>query len=361
MYLNPKDWDEKLQRVKRSHNNSARANNLIAQKIATISEEILRLEAEATPYAPSRVFQTLEPSPFVGFLEFSKRVIERNRHSYAVGSLNRVRAVVSKVSTYLCGKEIPLDAVTVSWLKDYESYLKGELGNKVNTVGANLKVIRKVLNDALDEGLIAQNPFDRFSIRSEPSDIEYLTEEELEAFINVPLPEGSRQAQHRDLYVFACFAGGIRISDLLKMQWKNYDGERIRLITSKTSEPLSIRLPSVAQEIVERQGAHRELSEYIFGLLSGDLELGDKSAVHLAVVRQTALINKNLKQIAKLAGIDKNIHFHTSRHTWATRALRKGMRIEHVSKLLTHQSIKTTQIYAKIVNADLDEAMNVFN
>jgi undecaprenyl diphosphate synthase len=44
-----------------------------------------------------------------------------------------------------------------------------------------------------------------------------------------------------------------------------------------------------------------------------------------------------------------------------TSALRKGMRIEYVSKLMTHTNIKTTQIYAKIVNSELDKAMDVFN
>lgn len=67
-----------------------------------------------------------------------------------------------------------------------------------------------------------------------------------------------------------------------------------------------------------------------------------------------------MKEIAKLAGLDKHVHFHTSRHTFATMALRRGMRIENVSKLLTHASIKTTRIYAKIVNKDLDDAMDEF-
>jgi site-specific recombinase XerD len=64
--------------------------------------------------------------------------------------------------------------------------------------------------------------------------------------------------------------------------------------------------------------------------------------------------------IAKLE-IEKNISFHTSRHTFATLALKKGMRIEHVSKILGHATIKETQIYAKIVNEDLDLAMDLFN
>jgi integrase/recombinase XerD len=68
-----------------------------------------------------------------------------------------------------------------------------------------------------------------------------------------------------------------------------------------------------------------------------------------------------VKIIAKQAGIEKSISFHSSRHTFATRALTKGASIEHVSKLMGHHSINTTQIYAKIVSAKLDEAMDALN
>jgi integrase/recombinase XerD len=70
---------------------------------------------------------------------------------------------------------------------------------------------------------------------------------------------------------------------------------------------------------------------------------------------------KNLGIIKTKLKLKKHISFHVSRNSWATRALRKGMRIEYVSKILTHSDLKTTQIYAKIVNSELDKAMDVFN
>lgn len=60
------------------------------------------------------------------------------------------------------------------------------------------------------------------------------------------------------------------------------------------------------------------------------------------------------------SNIEKRLHFHMSRHTFGTRAVRK-MRMEHVSKLMTHANIKQTQLYAKIANEDLDKAMDSFN
>jgi integrase/recombinase XerD len=61
------------------------------------------------------------------------------------------------------------------------------------------------------------------------------------------------------------------------------------------------------------------------------------------------------------AGIDKKVSFHTARHSWAVRVLQKGMRIEYVSKLMGHSSVKHTEGYAKILDSELDKAMEIFN
>lgn len=71
--------------------------------------------------------------------------------------------------------------------------------------------------------------------------------------------------------------------------------------------------------------------------------------------------NKDLKKLRVRAGLDKHISFHSSRHTWAMRALQKGMRIEYVSRLMGHASVKNTEIYAKILDSELDKAMEIFN
>ena len=89
-------------------------------------------------------------------------------------------------------------------------------------------------------------------------------------------------------------------------------------------------------------------------LLSGNAYASCKNSIN-------ASANKSLLRIAEKVGIEKRISFHTSRHTWATRALSKGMKIHHVSKLLGHASVRTTEVYAKIINKDLDDAMDVFD
>jgi site-specific recombinase XerD len=125
---------------------------------------------------------------------------------------------------------------------------------------------------------------------------------------------------------------------------------------------ISIKLPKKALEIINRYHTKDEKkSDFIFPFLDKNDKLDDPAILHARITSITTYTNDDLKEIAKQAEIEKHIHFHTSRHTWATRALRKGMRIEYVSKLMGHSNIRTTQVYAKIVNEDLDKAMDIFD
>ena len=166
---------------------------------------------------------------------------------------------------------------------------------------------------------------------------------------------------HRDMFIFSSFAGGLRVSDTLLLQWRNFDGTHIHFSVQKTNSQISIKLPEKAFSIINHYKEERKSADFIFPMLPDNLDLKDIPAVNQAISSATAYINKNLKTIAKKAHIEKNISFHVARHTWATRALKKGITIDKVSKLMGHAAIKETQIYAKIVNEELDKAMDAFN
>ena len=72
-------------------------------------------------------------------------------------------------------------------------------------------------------------------------------------------------------------------------------------------------------------------------------------------------INSQVKQWAKNAGLEKKITFHVARHTFATTLLTMGADLYTTSKLLGHQNIKTTQVYAEIVNKKKIETVNLLD
>ena len=240
-----------------------------------------------------------------------------------------------------------------------------EKQNGVNTIHSNLKAIRKLVNDAVKEEILDmnKNPFLRYKLKTENSEKSFLTEAELKLLEVLKFdPKLKMMDHHRNMYVFAAYTGGLRISDIILLKWENYDGERLLLKVNKTDTTLSIIVPNKAKEILSQYYKDdTKPSDFIFPCLKSGMDYSDAKELHKAISSATAYANKDLDTIAKSLELDKKMNFHTSRHTFATRALRKGMRIEYVSKLMAHSNIKTTQIYTKIVNAELDDAMQIFN
>ena len=65
--------------------------------------------------------------------------------------------------------------------------------------------------------------------------------------------------------------------------------------------------------------------------------------------------NLRLKIVADYAGLDRNLTVHMSRHTFATMCLNNGVKMENVSKMLGHTNVRTTQQYAKVLNAEVEK------
>ncbi len=357
--LLPKYWDEQRGKVKVNHPHSVRFNHTLLEKVNQVSEAVLDTEVEN---GGIDALNTLRYRS-TGFLEYAHKFILRREKINKPGMIRRMKSVLAKVETYLHGKDIGINSINIKWLSNYEQYLLNQLGNSVNTVASNMSGLRTVLNEATREGVLkyGQNPFDVYNIRKKEVEIEYLTDDELDALKKVQLKSGTRIALHRDLFVFASHTAGIRVSDLLTMKWKHFDGERLKFTTRKTGQQMSVKLGGTSLEILDRLPKTNDQDSFLFGLLPDGVDIKDDYRLLSVISSANAYMNKNLGIIAKKAGIEKHLHFHMSRHTWATRMLRRGMRMEHISKLLGHKSIRTTQVYAKIVNADLDEAIDKFN
>jgi len=225
---------------------------------------------------------------------------------------------------------------------------------------------------AVADGLLPfeKNPFLKIKLRGLATKRTFLLDDELELLKRLELSKNCQLNHHRNLYLFSAYACGIRISDLLMMRWRNVSGDRLCFQIRKNKETLGIKMPPKALEILnfyrelaKKNHYHDELNPdgFIFPLLNLNPHETDRKRIHNAISAATAYTNKDLKNLRVRAGLDKHISFHSARHSWAVRALQKGMRIEYVSRLMGHASVKNTEVYAKILDSELDKAMEVFN
>lgn len=364
-HIRLQDWDYEKSRVRKSHPNSARINNFIAQKLAEAQGHALELEGKEKSINAKTIKKAVLGDVSQSFLKYADKYVADLKHKAKTGTHDKAKAVIAKLKEYLGTNDLLFEDITVNWLKNYDMYLRTELHNTTNTIHGNYKIIRRLINEAVNEEIIPieKNPFLRYKMKTEKTKVEYLTDEELTAIENLDLPKGSKMDIHRDMYVFAAYTGGIRISDILQLKWKNFNGSHVTIQIQKTGSPLSVKVPSVGFAILNKYKVEEETNpdDFIFPILKNEFDYSDPHFLFKAISSSTAYTNKDLKEIATKAKIKKRLHFHTSRHTFATMALRKGMRMEYASKIMGHSNLKTTQIYAKVVNEELDKAMDIFN
>jgi site-specific recombinase XerD len=274
------------------------------------------------------------------------------------------KSAFSKLQKYMDGKKLFIEDFNLAFVKSYVQHLREVLNNGQFTINGNIKAIKRIIREAIDDQIISfdKNPFLRFRLDAGKSTKIFLNDEEIEKIEMLEVDEIKIPAIYRDAFIFSVYVGGLRIGDISMLRWENIHNGYTTVSTLKTGGAVSIKMPNKALEIVEKYKLSTSTPKsFVFQMMFEDMDYSNGKNLSEGIKSATSRINANLKKIATACNIDKNISFHTARHTFATRALRKGMRIEYVSKLMAHSDIKITQTYAKIVNDDLDRAMDIFN
>lgn len=208
------------------------------------------------------------------------------------------------------------------------------------TIRSYFKFITTVLNRAFSKGLIAVNPASALEARERPSgqspERVFLTLEEVSKLIGTPCD----YPVVKNMFLFSCFTG-LRCSDVKGLTWDKIDNNMIGTTMQKTQKAIYIPISNNARRWLPERGSAR-------------------SDDHVFVGWPTInTVCRSIERWAKAAGIEKHITFHTARHTFATLSLEYGADLYTISKLLGHQRVTTTQIYAKIVDAKKLEAVNL--
>ena len=268
---------------------------------------------------------------------------------FALGTFKRYETTLKHIQEFIKHQyrldEMILDEIKYKFITDFEFYLKTVRGCNHNSTLKYIRNFRKIINLAIANEWMDKDPFLKYKVKLKEVKREHLNEEELAELEQKQLPVG-RLDQVRDVFVFCCYTG-LSYVDVEKLTPKDIsrgmDGEYwIFTERTKTGNSSNIPLLPKALEIVAKYQDEPE------NVHSGKL---------LPVISNQKL-NAYLKELATLCGIDKNITFHMARHTFATTVtLTNGVSIETVSSMLGHKNIRTTQIYAKVVQRKVSDDM----
>jgi len=246
------------------------------------------------------------------------------------------------------GKEgITFAGVNDALLENYKDYLLTKVS--ANSANVYLSKIKSACRKAAKHQILTHHVGMEVTIRKQRPLPKYLTFEEIQKLQATPISNQSV----RGGFLFACFSG-LRYSDVKALRWDQvrYEDSQpyIWFTQEKTGEAQSLPLSEQAVEILNAQ-------KDIQPSPSVRRQFEKDTVFKLPLSSQA--VNDALKRWAKQAGIEKNISFHVGRHSFATLSLTYGVDLYTVSKLLGHQSIQTTEIYAKVIDKTKRDAVNM--
>ena len=242
-------------------------------------------------------------------------------------------------------QDIHVKLLRLDVVERFYSYLRHELGLSHNTCIKHMQMMKKIVIRAQKNGWLRMDPFDGFSMRMQERRRSFLTPEELAAIENheFTIP---RMQMVRDLFLFSCYTGFAYI-DVAHLTRGNMDRTPdglwwLRKPRQKTKLNSQVPILKPAMEIIERYANIKRMT----------------AEARLFQVISNQKLNTYLKELADVCGIEKNLTFHVTRHTFATTViLQNGVSVEALSRMMGHRDIKTTQHYARIVDRKLADEM----
>lgn len=283
------------------------------------------------------------------FQDHNDRVEALVGQEFAPGTLERYKTSLSHTKEFIKWKyskrDIDIKDINHSFITDYEFWLRTVRKCANNTTVKYIKNFKKIIRICIANGWIDKDPFINYKAKLIEVERDYLLQEELDTIYYKDF-QVARLNLVKDIYIFSCFTG-LAYIDVKQLKKENLtigiDGNKwIFTHRQKTDTASKIPLLPVAEEIIEKHANHPQC-------------LNENK---LLPILSNQRMNSYLKEIADVCRINKELTFHTARHTFATTVtLSNGVPIESVSKMLGHTNIKTTQHYAKILDKKVSHDM----
>lgn len=355
--VNTSKWDAKLQKcIGRSR--EAQVLNIKILKVKTDLYDIYnQLSAFEEDFDVSDIKSRMlkvDEGKYIGVVSvfdyYLDSMKDKLHKSFSMETYKHYKSSKGRVEEFIKSqykiKDYPVVKVDYNFLDKFDRYLKLKYKVHQNTAWNYHKHLRRILNLSISLEYIEKNPYDKYKVRLDPTNREFLTLDELGRIEDKQFTL-ERLDLVKNIFVFACYTG-LSYSDISKLHKRHLaigeDGNEWLIIDrTKTSTRCRIPMLPKAKEILE---AFKDYPSII-------------GTGKLLPVLSNQRLNSYLKEIADVCKIEKNLSMHMARHTFATSVtLSNGVPIETVSKILGHTSLKTTQIYAKILDKKISDDMS---
>lgn len=345
-----KDWDNKNSKFKRTFLNHIKKNMILlnyqekAYKIIdnfTIEDKDFTLEQFEEKFRGKSLSQKTVS-------EFWIEKINDLNLAGRIGNANAYKEVYNSFFKFNENKSILFKDITPNMLDKYETYLRS-INNTDGGVAFKMRELRALFNDAIRKEVVKEKyyPFKSYKISKLKGENikKALTRDEMKSLEAIDIDKYPHLVDTRNYMVFSYYTGGINFIDLIKLTWDNVEDERINYIRSKTKKNFSVKILEPVKAILDYYRNQKRTTKYVFPVLLRD-NLTPKQ-IDNRKHKILSKYNKELKEIASIQGVNKNVSSYVIRHSFATNLKFAGVSTDVISEAMGHKSIEITNAYLK--------------
>lgn len=380
IFVKPEDWDSKTQTVKSKNPAAARLNNQLKLQREKVDEQIMAYEGRLTADIVRKMLkgefaQQNDPKK----IDFIQYATDYNQQRYDLQKLSYSTyyngdRYIKKFQRFLAEQTgegiIYLTDLTIDLIEKYKSYCI-KRGNTKEGINKMLTPLIKAAMYASDNGLLSarlsaqikQSYFDlkvrQYRSEVEDREVRYLTEEQMLQFVDLySKVKFNRTREIMDMFLFSFHACGLRVSDIVTLEWSHIDWDRQELSKNlvKGKVPHTIPLTDAALEILKQWQEKSLNRRFVFNLLDSTFDTSDAALLDKKIKSKNRILQTSLNEVGNKMGLPFHLSMHVARHTFAVMALNRGVTIHMISRLLGHSSILTTEkVYAEFLPDTITE------
>lgn len=278
------------------------------------------------------------------------RYIEELQREGKAGTANSYLCTLRSLKSYK--RKLTFAEITPELLKDYEKWMISK-GKSTTTVGIYLRQLRAIFNEAIAAGNVSKElyPFGRrrYQIPAGRNTKKALSIKDVSKLFS-HTPSTPSEGRYFALWKFSYLCNGMNIKDVLRLKYRNIQGDNIIFVREKTknttrsnSKTIQVYFRPEAKSIVEQLGAEPiEPDNFIFPYLWKGIDPKRELEIKRQVIKN---VNKYARRIGEKLRIEKDITTYTARHSYATILKHSNASIEYISESLGHSDLRTTESY----------------
>jgi len=363
--IHPRDWNADKNKVRSTHPQHVRLNNLIRDRLRQAEDGIDDAERDAQPVAAAALLKRPRPGGNRSFLDLIREYIQARTAKGKIHTAEKYESHLVIFRRFLAPRpDVPVQELTEDLILRYIRWER-DRGTSANTLDRRLGFFSGVMNRYCQAegraGRFVFNPFSSEAAKVAPQKARKhrLTPEEVEALEALELPD-NRMHHARLCWLLQYYLRGIRISDALLLRRENIVGDRVEFTTLKTAAFHSVQIHPKLDRLLDQLLAYK--SRYLLPLMTWKPDPAltpdeNTRAMWRQIESKTMIVNQNLQRIEKRLGLSKPLRSHIARHTFAREADRRVTDKRKIQGMLGHHSFKMTENYLEgLRDDDLDAA-----